>query len=162
MGWLVPYTVQPSKIHGLGIFATRRIRAGEKVWQFSSDMRAFGPVELGMMDHAALVEALRIGYFHQPSDRFVWYDDDMKFVNHADPPHANIGTIRWTSLEEDHSTALRDIDAGEELVEDYEFFSIFNLPSGHWIRDMYSDFCPSHYEFLYDIQARRRQIRAIA
>lgn len=162
MGWLVPYEVKPSPIHGLGVFAVQPIRAGRKVWQFDARMNAYGLVEMGMLDKDDLVEALRIGYFHQPAGRFVWYDDDMKFVNHADPPGANIGTIAWTRLEEDHSTALRDIAPGEELVEDYEFFSIFNLPAGHWIRDIYADFCPEHYEFLLQIQDRRRRLRAIA
>lgn len=102
--------------------------------------------------------ALLGGYLHFPSQRFVYYNDGMEYVNHAGGSAANIGISEWTPLMEDNCTALRDIEAGEELLEDYTFWSILNLCPEHWLVNIYKNFCPEHYSFLLKIggqQARR-------
>jgi hypothetical protein len=162
MGWLIDYEVRPSAVHGFGVFARQHIRRGQRVWQFDETMHASGPAELGMLPRDQLELALKGGYFHPVSDRLVWYFDDMKFINHGDPPDCNVGLLEWTPLDDDHSMALRDIEPGEELLEDYEFFSIFNLDDGHWIRDIYADFCPELYSFMRQLRDRRRRYWAIA
>lgn len=162
MAWLKKVRFGPSPVHGTGAFAEEPIRAGEKVWCVDPTMHVGGPGELGGMTPDELRAALHGGYHHAPADRFVWYLDGMQFVNHADPPHANIGIREWTPLEEDHCLALRDIAPGEELLEDYEFWSIFKLPPRHWMHDFYRDFCPEHYAFLHAIHERRDRRRATA
>ena len=34
---------------------------------------------------------------------------------------------------EDNCTALRDIEAGEELLEDYSFWSVMKVYRRHWL-----------------------------
>jgi uncharacterized protein len=156
MGWIVDVDFRKSPIHGTGAFARTRIPAGTKVWVFDDSMKVCGLPELAALTPSELEFALHGGYLHHPSGRFVWYDDGMHFVNHADSPYANIGISEWTPLREDNCTAMRDIEPGEELLEDYSFWSIFSLNREHWLRKLYRDFCPSHYAFLSSLEERRR------
>jgi hypothetical protein len=156
MGWIVDVDFRKSPIHGMGAFARTRIPAGTKVWVFDHSMKVCGLPELAALTPEKLEFALHGGYLHHPSGRFVWYDDGMQFVNHADSPYANIGITEWTPLQEDNCTALRDIEPGEELLEDYSFWSIFSLDHEHWLRKLYRDFCPGHYAFLSSLEQRRR------
>ncbi len=155
MGWNVDVEFKPSGTHGMGAFARQDVAAGTKVWTFDSGMKVGGRQELVALSREELHFALHGGYLHHPSGRFVWYDDGMQYVNHADFPHANIGITEWTALTDDNCTALRDIAAGEELLEDYQFWSVLTLGRDHWLTKLYQDFCPGHYDFLIEIQKRR-------
>lgn len=156
MGWTVTVDFRPSPIHGMGAFARERICAGTKVWVFDESMHVCRLPDLAALTPERLAFALHGGYFHHPSGRFVWYEDGMQYVNHAEGAAANIGITQWTPLAEDNCTALRDIEPGEELLEDYGFWSIFQLAPNHWLHGIYRDFCPKHYAFLADIEERRR------
>lgn len=155
MSWLVDVEFRRSPRHGLGAFARRRIAAGTQVWRFDASMKVGGLVELAALEPDRLRFALHGGYLHHPTDRFVWYEDGMQFVNHADAPVANIGITEWTPLEEDNCAALRDIEPGEELLEDYTFWSVLGLPHRHWLRMLYADFHPEHFAFLASLEPRR-------
>lgn len=156
MGWTVDVEFRPSTIHGMGAFARSRIAKGTKVWVFDPSMKVCGLPELAALTPDRLAFALHGGYLHHPSGRFVWYEDGMQFVNHASGAAANIGITEWTPLEEDNCTALRDIEPGEELLEDYAFWSIFSLDPNHWLRKLYRDFCPGHHAFLSSLEDARR------
>lgn len=158
MGWIADVEFRPSALHGMGTFARSPIRAGTKVWTFDPTMQVCDEAALRRLTRAQLRFALHGGYLHHPSDRFVWYADGMEYVNHASGAAANIGITAWTPLEEDNCTALRDIAAGEELLEDYAFWSLADLGSGHWLPPLYRDFCPQHYAFLQSIE--RAQVPA--
>ena len=155
MAWLKRVRFEPSPVHGIGVFADEPIKAGEKVWCYDEAMSVGGPGELGGLSPGELSFALHGGYYHAIANKFVWYLDGMQYVNHADPPVANIGIHDWTPLEDDHCAALRDIAPGEEMLEDYEFWSIFKLPESHWMHDFYREFAAEHYNFLYRIHERR-------
>ena len=64
---------------------------------------------------------------------------------------ANIAAKKWTALESDANYATRTIEAGEELFEDYSFWNIFNLPTGHWVQRIYREHCPQHYMFMQSL-----------
>lgn len=155
MGWKVNVGFRPSPIHGMGAFALEPIPAGTKVWVFDDSMHVCGLPELAALTPERLGFALHGGYFHHPTGRFVWYEDGMEYVNHAEGAAANIGITEWTPLAEDNCTALRDIAPGEELLEDYGFWSIFQLAPNHWLHGLYRDFCPQHHAFLAAIDRRR-------
>lgn len=156
MGWNVEVEFRPSPLHGTGAFARTDIAAGTKVWTFDEEMQVCGLPELAALPPATLAFALHGGYLHYPSGKFVWYADGMHFVNHAPAGVANIGITEWTPLEEDNCTALRDIAAGEELLEDYSFWSVLSLDPDHWLPKLYRDFCPGHYAFLQSLARNRR------
>jgi hypothetical protein len=151
MGWNVDVEFKASSIEGTGAFARTPIRKGTKVWTFDDSMQVCDLADLAALSPRRLRFALHGGYYHQPSGKFVWYDDGMHFVNHAFAPGANIGILEWTPLEEDNCTALRDIEPGEELLEDYSFWSAHGLSPDHWLHKLYLDFCPEHFRFLTEL-----------
>lgn len=111
---------RPSKLHGMGIFATEDIREGT-VWYRP------GPGDLLYLDRDQF-EAIR-AISPQLADWFsnyAFYVDplgvlvfqlDGNFVNHSDHPNSALheGGV--------NSVALRDIRVGEEILEDYSQFS---------------------------------------
>lgn len=148
MTWQVPIEVTSSPIHGTGVFASRRIKAGTTVWRFDRSMYVCEQSDLLTYDESTRRDALLAGYLHEPTQKFIWYKDGMQFVNHAEGFHSNISTPEWLPLDEDCVVATRDIKPGEELFEDYGFWNIFNLPTDHWLRALYMQFCPQHYMFM--------------
>ena len=156
MGWNVEVEFKKSSINGMGAFARAPIACGTKVWTFDDTMHVGGLLALAALPPQLLRRALHGGYLHRPSGQFVWYEDGMHLVNHAFKPDANIGITEWTPLEEDNCTALRDIGAGEELLEDYSFWSVFGLDPQHWLYRLYLDFCPEHFAFLMELERHRR------
>ena len=136
----------------MGVFALEPIWRGTKVWMVDPSMKIVDSAQLAALSADELRFALHGGYLHFPSQRFVYYNDGMEYVNHASGPAANIGIREWTPLMDDNCTALRDIAVGEELLEDYTFWSILNLRRDHWLIDLYREACPEHYAFLKRIQ----------
>lgn len=152
MGWLVDVEIRRSSVHGMGAFALEPIRKGKKVWVVDPTMKFFGPADLGRLPPDELRTVLYGGYPHLPSQTFVYFKDGMEYVNHADRHAANIGVHKWPPLMQDNCTALRDIEAGEELREDYTFWSILQLPREHWLPKIYRKHCPAAYDFLLEIE----------
>ena len=137
MGWNVDVSFENSPIHGVGVFARQPIPAGTRVWEYDESMTVCDRHSLGRLGPRQLRYALHGGYLHKPSDRFLWYTDGMQFMNHAAGPLANVGLGTWPPLREDHTVALRDIAAGEELFEDYGFWADAGLEPDHWLRPLY-------------------------
>jgi len=135
----------------MGVFARRAIRAGERVWQYDDSMYVCDSRTLGKLSPRQLRFALLGGYLHIPTGKFLWYRDGMQFMNHS--LDANVGLDGWPPrLEDDHTVAMRDIDAGEELCEDYTFCLDGGLAVDHWMRPLYLAHCPEHYAFLLGLR----------
>jgi hypothetical protein len=117
-------------------------------------MHASDQKAMESLDRETLAFALHGGYLHQPSGKFVWYTDGMQYMNHAPSPYANVGLGTWPPLEQDHTVALRDIAAGEELFEDYSFWANGGLSPGHWLFKLYLRHCPHHYAFLAGLEQK--------
>ncbi len=156
MGWNVDVVFKKSTLHGTGVFARQPIAKGTKVWAFDDSMHVCDLADLAALSREDLHYALHGGFLHHPTQKFVWYRDGQEFVNHAAAPNANIGITEWTALEEDNCTALRDIEVGEELTEDYRFWSVHGLAKDHWLYKLYADFCPGHLEFLMSLEKDAR------
>jgi hypothetical protein len=134
------------------VFAKKPIAAGTRIWEFDEGMRVCDADAMAALDPRQLRYALHGGYLHKPSDRFLWYTDGMQYMNHAATPRANIGLGTWPPLRDDHTVALRDIAAGEELLEDYAFWADGGLAPSHWLRKLYLEHCPEHYDFLSSLE----------
>jgi uncharacterized protein len=155
VSWLTKVAFGKSDVHGMGVFALEPIRQGTKVWTVDPSMKFASPSELASLSPDELRFALRGGYFHGPSHKFVYYNDGMEYMNHARGEQANIGAREWPPLMDDHCIALRDIEAGEELFEDYTFWSGMAIRNDHWLTDLYIKFLPDHYRFLVGIDEQR-------
>jgi SET domain-containing protein len=111
-----PFEVRESPVHGRGAFATRRIRAGARVGEYTgeristrvADARyADDQIEshhtfLFAVDARTVIDATREG-------------GDVRFINHSGAPSCE------AQMEDKRIfiVALRDIAAGEELFYDY-------------------------------------------
>lgn len=156
MGWLVDVDFKNSDIHGMGIFARRKIAVGTRLWQFDESMHVCDEAAFERLSARERRFALHGGYLHKTSDKFLWYTDGMQFMNHRHTPSANVGLGVWPALHEDHTVALRDIDAGEELTEDYTFWSDGGIGADHWLNRFYLAHCPEHLAFLRELDTLRQ------
>jgi hypothetical protein len=154
VSWLTKVAFGKSCVHGVGVYALEPIRQGTKVWTVDPSMKFASPSELAALPHDELRFALRGGYLHCPSHKFVYYNDGMEYMNHAPGDLANIGAREWPPLMGDHCIALRDIKAGEELLEDYRFWSGMALRNDHWLTELYRRVLPGHYTFLLEIDGQ--------
>ncbi len=114
---LVPTTLGPSPIHGLGIFAARPIPAGTAIWTLDPVLdRIIPAARLALLpDHVRDYLEHYCEYFPE-TDELVLSGDDDRFTNHSDDPNTapeGHNQPRATMI------ALRDIAAGEEITCDY-------------------------------------------
>ena len=158
MGWNANVEVRRSAVHGCGVFAAEPIPAGTRIWQVDASMRICDRTQLARLAPSTLARALKAGYVHEPTGLFVWYTDGMQFMNHGEGRAANVGLHYWPALEDDHIVALRDIELGEELREDYRGCLRAGLAPDHWLAPFYRAFCPSHYRFLLELFALEEPI----
>lgn len=153
MTWLADVEFRTSPVHGTGIFARRPIKAGNVIWRYDASMHACDQKTMTALSARTLAFALHGGYLHKPSGKFLWYEDGMQYMNHGEGCVANVGLAYWPSLQEDHTIALRDIEVGEELREDYGFWADGGLAPDHWLNPLYQRHCPHHLSFLQSLTA---------
>lgn len=155
MAWTVEVDFKRSRTHGTGVFARQPIKAGTRIWQVDSSMHKCTREAMYALSPRKLKFALHGGYYHKSSGLFLWYTDGMQYMNHATTPMANIGLSYWPTIDDDHTIALRDIEPGEELYEDYGFWSDGGISPDHWLYRLYLDHCPDHYAFLCSLNTEK-------
>ena len=115
---VIPVTLRPSPIHGLGVFSVEAVGAGAVVSRFvprfdveyaAEELVALGGAEREYLRHYS--------YRSRFTGRYILPGDHDRFMNHADA--ANVGMNPDGSYT---CIALRDIAAGEELTCDYRTF----------------------------------------
>jgi uncharacterized protein len=114
---LVPVSVGPSPIHGLGVFAREAIAAGTVVWRFTPGLDLdLDPMLLDEQPPLLREVLAHYGWIDPRLGRYILCCDDARFINHSDAPN-----LRSEPSDEPHGVdvAVRDIDAGEELTLDY-------------------------------------------
>ena len=101
--------VRPSGIEGLGIFATRAFRAGERIRRINvvREVTAEAPLREDLGE--------RFDHCSYPDGRVVLFGFPDRHINHSCDPNA------WERYEDDGSclVARRDIAPGEEITCDY-------------------------------------------
>ena len=103
----------PSTIHGNGLIAGEFIPKGTTVWQFQPGFDVLIPeAKLELLSPAAREHTVYWSYFHQATKTYVMSSDDDRFTNHSD--EANTQAVG------NHTVAVRDIQAGEEITNNYD------------------------------------------
>ncbi len=104
-----------SEVNGIGCFADEFIPKGATIWQLS---RGFDVVlilnEFLMLPAIAQEHILHFAYYNKEDGGYVLCSDNAKFFNHSDNPNTEDST--------GVTTALRDIQKGEEILSDYYTF----------------------------------------
>ncbi len=135
--------VRPSKIHGLGLFAKKLIPKGTVWWHArEQDVMIITKEQFIMFDSSIkspqienfMTILLNYSYCERDIDALIFILDNNRYVNHSFNPNSG--------QPEDEpgicSVALRDIQIGEEITEDYSKYTIFN-----WLKKYNSFFDPS-------------------
>jgi SET domain-containing protein len=117
-----------SSIHGIGVFAAENIKKGALIWKYDSRIDKVIPKkELEKLPAVAREFTTHYGYL--TDGNYILAGDNGMFVNHSEKPNLigeespdGYGICR----------ALRNIEAGEELTQDYsdfdENFTKRNIP----------------------------------
>lgn len=112
---LVRTILKPSGIHGHGVFAAQFIPKGTRVWEYREgfDHRVSSEFVEQLPEPAHSAIRHYSGFW---GGGYVISADDARFLNHSETPNLR------TFAEPDCDIAIRDIQVGEELLEDYREF----------------------------------------
>ncbi|GAA4650365.1 hypothetical protein GCM10023116_26480 [Kistimonas scapharcae] len=114
--------IKPSTIHGNGLFADEPVKAGSTVYQ--------GNAELDLIISEETFSALttreqqfisQYGAHSSLDDQWHLPHDHIRFCNHSNNPNLKLSYPDKNS-HSCHIVAVRDIAAGEELLQDYREF----------------------------------------
>jgi len=115
---VIPARLQPSSIHGLGVFTVRAVPAGAVVSRFAPRFDVeYAAEELAGLGDAERAYLRHYSYRSRFTGHYILPGDHDRFMNHAETP--NVGMNPDGSFT---CIALRDIAAGEELTCDYRTF----------------------------------------
>lgn len=111
----IQYKIRSSSVHGVGLFANQDIKRGELIYTPSPLLDT--DLTQQQFDGLSISEQKEVayyGYFHTKSQKYHVAFDAIRILNHAGPGSANV-----TQDQDMVMTAIRDIEAGEELLQDY-------------------------------------------
>ncbi len=111
-----PFAKRRSRIHGLGVFATRRIRVGRRLIAYEGQILTTAGVR-ARYDEAAAQDPHTL-LFHVGRNRYVDASvggNEARFINHSCDPCCEAET--WKGMV--WIRAIRNIQPGVELTYDY-------------------------------------------
>ncbi len=136
MPYLIPYEIKASTIANIGLFTKTKIRKGQQISKLESKERIYYDLDQVRIieqsyDHANRIkDLLTYGWYDETIAKYIYALDDDRFINHCSTP--NMEETRVDG--ELYQIALRDIEVGEELTNDYATFECL----------------PDYILFLYD------------
>ncbi len=107
---------------GYGLFADQFIPQGTKVWEFDKQFDIiFTKEEVEGMSELKKKYIHLTAYFSIPLDLWICSLDNTRFTNHSDNPNMMIDprSLSWGGGD-GYSIAIRDIQLGEELFDNYK------------------------------------------
>jgi len=117
--------IKPSQIHGLGLFADQFIPNGTVIWRFTPgfDLKFTRQDILGFPT-ALQIYLCKYSWRSRKSGNYCFPSDNGKYFNHSD--HPNSLSAYRDGEEEVITTAIHDIQIGEEITDDYSSFEAKN------------------------------------
>lgn len=101
---------------GYGVFATQLIPKGTVTWALDKLDREFSPDEIAMLDEP-YQQVLNRFCYRNNEGKFILCWDNGRYVNHSF--RANCLSTAY-----DSEIAIRDIQPGEELTDDYGYLNL--------------------------------------
>ena len=116
---MVETYLAPSKIQGIGLFASELIIKGQKVWEFTNGFDAKFSIE--SIENLSPPSKKRfLNYCYLSSDNnYILCFDDARFMNHSNKPN-----LLDDNFEEGLVIAECDIYPGVELTTHYRKFDV--------------------------------------
>lgn len=122
---MVKIEVGPSNIHGLGCFAGDRVEKGQLVWKFESGFDiALPKSQVDSLPVSARENLLTYAYVSKITGDYILCSDDSKFTNHSNDPNVRCFIPEGAEGNELVCFAVRDIEIGEEITNDYRDFDV--------------------------------------
>lgn len=113
--------IQSSKIHGIGLFAEEFIPRGTIVWKFTPgfDLKFTREQILNFPD-ILQIYIYKYSWKSKKSKLYCFSSDNGKYFNHS--TNSNCLSEYRDNEEEVVTTAIKDIQAGEEITDNYSSF----------------------------------------
>jgi hypothetical protein len=113
--------VDKSQIHGLGLFADQFIPRGTEIWRFTPgfDLK-FTKEQILSFPEILQIFIYTYAWKSKKSGLYCHSVDDGRFFNHSENPNS-LSEYR-DNEEESVNVALRDIQIGEEITDNYSSF----------------------------------------
>lgn len=113
--------VLQSDIHGLGLFADEFIPKGTILWKFTPGFdQKFTQTEIDTLPERAQKYLKFYAYLSKKSNKHIFPVDDGKYFNHSDDPNSK--SAHFDDEEEVVTRAIKDIQKGEEITDNYNLF----------------------------------------
>jgi SET domain-containing protein len=117
---LIETRVQPSAIHGLGLFTVKSVARGTPVWKFQPGFdREFSPAEFAALPPAAQQHLRWFAFLDGNNGQWILSGDHACFMNHSSMPNTGAPSDAKPPVV---TVALRDLAAGEEITCNYFSF----------------------------------------
>src|SRR3989344_6480473 len=118
---LVKTKIESSKIHGIGVFADEFIPKGTTIWKFTPgfDIK-FTREQILNFPELLQIYIYKYSWKGTKSKLYCFSSDNGKYFNHSNNP--NTLSKYQDNEEEVITTAVRDIQVGEELTDNYSSF----------------------------------------
>jgi uncharacterized protein len=114
---LVKTCLQPSAIHGLGLFTVAFIPCGAPIWRFAARFdHDFSPAEFAALPPVAREHTRWFSFVRQGDGHRILSGDHACFMNHSPTPNTGAPPLAPPPVQ---TVAVRDIAAGEELTCNY-------------------------------------------
>jgi hypothetical protein len=112
---MVETELRASPIHGIGVFVTQPVRAGDLIWRFDSRIdRVFSDAELREMPERLQRFMRTYSTLHGDLKLWVLCGDNGRHFNHSDRPNTRSLGIAFGD-----DVAAEDLAPGTELTSDY-------------------------------------------
>lgn len=118
---LIKTQVKESKIHGLGLFADEFIPKGTEIWKFTSGFdQKFTKEQILAFSELLQIYIYKYSWKSDKSKLYCLSSDNAKYFNHSDDP--NVLSEYRDNEEEVVTVAIKDIEPGEEMLDNYSSF----------------------------------------
>ena len=112
---MVETELRVSAIHGIGVFLTEPVRAGQLIWRFDSRIdRVFSDAELDRMPDRLQRFMHTYSTLHEGLKLWVLCGDNGRHFNHSESPNTQSLGVAFGD-----DVAAADMPAGTELTSDY-------------------------------------------
>ncbi len=110
---------------GLGVFTNEFIPKGSLVWTtIEGNHKVFNEQELrNFVDQNPSFAEFVLNHVYGWRDQVIFAIDDAAYVNHSAHPNLGVGHVYAYDDDDKGCFAARDIEAGEELLDDYKTYS---------------------------------------
>lgn len=146
---LVKTMVKSSAIAGMGLFADQDIKKGDIIWKYTPEtcnlftqeqfqvlLNSFHKTEKELIKYY-----LTYTYYQRFLNGVVLCLDNGRFVNHSDEPNLAGPSHLPADVAWQYSVALRDIQKGEELTENYNTYD-----AAEWLDDLCRKYEVYHFQ----------------